>query len=155
MFDTSEEKTKEIIDSILTWDVTPQVVPDAPKIAEPPVDMSKHDCVQLAITTIKEKRKEVYIYISIYINDSPLLLRQLPALPQGRCFTCALGAGSNADGAWPAVPEHFRLQFYRFESSVCGNLKLSNLAARMCAWAMSVGKPSGNLREPFGLGAFM
>ena len=59
MFDTSEEKTKEIIDSILTWDVTPQVVPDAPKIAEPPVDMSKHDCVQLAITTIKEKRKEV------------------------------------------------------------------------------------------------
>jgi len=66
VYDTSIERAKEIIDSILTWNVTPQVVPDAPKIAEPPVDMSKHDCVQLAITTIKEKRKEVYIYIYIY-----------------------------------------------------------------------------------------
>ncbi len=28
-------------------------------------------------------------------------LRELPALPQGRWFTCALGGGSNADGLTP------------------------------------------------------
>ena len=27
-----------------------------------------------------------------------IYLRELPALPQGRWFTCALGRGSNADG---------------------------------------------------------
>ena len=43
-------------------------------------------------------------------------LRELPALPQGRWFTCALGGGSDADGLSPPDSrERFGRQFHRLE----------------------------------------
>ena len=43
-------------------------------------------------------------------------LRELPALPQGRWFICALGGGSDADGLSPqGSRERFGRQFHRLE----------------------------------------
>ena len=43
--------------------------------------------------------------ISQKANSAFHNLRELPALPQGRWFTCALGRGSDGDGLTYLVPE--------------------------------------------------
>ena len=65
-------------------------------------------------------------------------LRELPALPQGRWFTCALGRGSDANGVVrPTSRERFGRQFHRFEVPRLENATGATLGAGKCAPALA------------------
>ena len=77
-------------------------------------------------------------------------LRELPALPQGRWFTCALGGGSNADGLKPGSLGAFSTALLQIRGirvrkpetveSCCQDVRLGNVRRE------AFGKPSGTLR---------
>ena len=61
-------------------------------------------------------------------------LRELPALPQGRWFTCALGRGSDADGlSPPTCRERFGRQFHRLEVPRLENATGETVDPGICA----------------------